>query len=281
MNKLILLISTMFILTNLYAQKITESQYIGFVAIENGPIYPFELYFKEQDGLVNGYSITNKETINETKSDITGHYNKKEKTFTLKESQVLETNSEADLNSFCYIHMNLNKRGKRFSIKRLQGNFVGYMNNGTKCANGSIVVLEKEKFEKKIKKVEQKIEKSNLKIDNIIKTQVLKSGDNTEINWISNQLKIDIWDANKEDGDKITLKINGNIILNNYEVKNKKKTIKYKLKAGENIIELTATNEGKQPPNTSRIEIRDKKIKYPIMIQLKMQKTAIIKILKK
>ena len=52
------------------------------------------------------------------------------------------------------------------------------------------------------------------------------------------------------------------------------------IQEGENIIEITATNLGSTPPNTSRIEIVDSKIKYPIITQLELNKTAIIKIVK-
>ena len=110
--------------------------------------------------------------------------------------------------------------------------------------------------------------------------QILKDGDDFTINWESKKLKFFIWDANKEDGDKITLIINGNTVLNNFKTKNKRKKIKYKLQDGENIIEIKATNLGASPPNTSRIELVDSKIKYPIITQLELGKSAIIKIIK-
>ena len=83
-----------------------------------------------------------------------------------------------------------------------------------------------------------------------------------------------------EDGDKIQLTINGNIILDDFETSNKRKKIKYKLLEGENSIEIKATNLGTSPPNTSRIELVDNKIKYPIITQLELRKTAVIKIIK-
>ncbi|MBT6815887.1 MAG: hypothetical protein HOA49_05735, partial [Flavobacteriales bacterium] len=62
--------------------------------------------------------------------------------------------------------------------------------------------------------------------------------------------------------------------------KRKRKKIKYKMQDGENIIEITAVNLGSNPPNTSRIEIVDSKAKYPIITQLELNKTAIIKIVR-
>ena len=81
-------------------------------------------------------------------------------------------------------------------------------------------------------------------------------------------------------GCKFQLIINGNIILDNFETTNKHKKIKYKLVEGENTIEIKATNLGTSPPNTSRIELIDSKTKYPIITQLELGKSAVIKIIK-
>ena len=111
-------------------------------------------------------------------------------------------------------------------------------------------------------------------------TQILKDGDDFTINWESNKLKLYIWDANQEDGDKIELRINNDIILNDFETKNKRKKIKYNLLKGENTIEIKAMNLGTSPPNTSRIELVDSNTKYPIITQLELGKSAIIKVVK-
>ena len=269
--------------TLLFSQK-TE-KYSGILTIENGTPIMFEMEFTQDKGIVNGFSITGKGTSDQTKSDISGTYNRNEKSYSLKESQVLETNSEADLNTFCYIHMEIKEVGK-FSLKRMEGEFTGYFTNGEKCASGKIIMMEKEKLEKKVekiqKKVEKKIEKQKKKEkENIVlETKILKDGDDMFIQWNSDKIIIYIWDANMEDGDKIDLIINGKGILKDFKTKRKRKKIKYKLKEGENAIEIKATNLGTSPPNTSRIEIVDSKIKYPIITQLELGKSAIIKIIK-
>ena len=241
----------------------------------------FEMEFIQDKGMVNGFSITGKGTPDETKSDISGIFNKNTKTYKLKETQVLSTNSEADLNTFCYINMEITEKGK-FSLKRYEGNFTGYFTNGNKCASGRIILMEKEKLEKIKKKVEKKIEKKKKKEEkiNVMSTKVLKDGDDMLIKCYSDKITIYIWDANQEDGDKISLVVNDKYLLKDFTTKRKRKKIKYKLKKGENIIEITAVNLGSNPPNTSRIEIVDSKTKYPIITQLELNKTAIIKIVK-
>jgi hypothetical protein len=278
--RLILIIIT-FISTNCYSQN--TFSYLGTLVLSDNTPISFSMELQEDNGIVNGYSITNINTPDETKSEISGLYFKKDKSFQLQETQILQTKSEAALNTFCYINMNLNLKGK-FGSKRVQGTFKGNFLDSTECARGKVILMERTKLEKKIEKIKKKVEKKyNEKYQDtslVKRTEILKDGDDFTINWEGNKLRLFIWDANMEDGDKITLSINGNIILDDFETSNKRKKVKYKLAEGENIIEIKATNLGTSPPNTSRIELVDNKTKYPIITQLELGKTAIIKIIK-
>ena len=100
--------------TLLFSQK-TE-KYSGIITLENGNPIMFEIEFIKDKGIVNGFSITGAGTTDETKSDISGIYNRNTKTYILKETQVLSTKSEADLNTFCYINMEVTEKGK-FKLK--------------------------------------------------------------------------------------------------------------------------------------------------------------------
>jgi len=258
-----------------------ESQYnyLGTLLLPNNSTISFSIHFNEENGVVNGYSLTNIGNPDETKSDISGMYFKKEKSFQLQETQILSTSSEADLSTFCFIHANLSFKG-RFAKKRLEGEFVGLFANNDTCASGKILLMEKEKLEKKIKKVKKNIEKLEEKRPAVLQTKQLKDGDDFVLNWESDKLTLYLWDANEEDGDKIRLIINGQIILYEYETKRKRKKIKYTLKEGENIIEIKAISLGTSPPNTSRIELVDSKTKYPVVMQLSLDKSVIIIIVK-
>ena len=50
-----------------------------------------------------------------------------------------------------------------------------------------------------------------------------KNGDDFSIKWETKNLRLFIWDANQQDGDKIELKINNQVILSDFETKNKRK----------------------------------------------------------
>ena len=277
------LISILFIITNSLAYSQNTFSYLGTLLLSNKTPISFSLELQEKNGIVNGYSITNINTPDETKSEISGLYFKKDKSFQLTETQILSTNSEAPLNTFCYISMNLKFKGK-FGSKRLEGTFTGNFLDSTECASGKITLIEKQKIENKIsklkKKIEKQIKKGRLDTTQTLQTKILKDGDDFTINWESNKLKLYIWDSNQEDGDKIQLKINDKIILNKFETKHKRKRVKYKLQEGENTIEITALNLGSSPPNTSRIELVDSNTKYPIIVQLELGKSVIIKIIK-
>ena len=270
MMKFRLTISLVFIVQISFSQ-VKEHKYLGSIVPENNIPMSFSLDLIEKNGIVSGYSITNHGTKDETKSEIQGVYFKDDKSFQLQETQIIYTKSEAPINSFCYIRMNL-KLKNRFTKKQLEGNFSGNFLDSSECAKGKILLAEKSIIEKKIKKIEKKIEKQ-LKKDVIIETSILKDGDSLSIKWQAKYITIKIWDSNKEDGDRINLSINEDIILDNYETKNKEKKIKYKLKEGLNKILIEARSLGSSPPNTSRIELIDKKKKYPLLTQLKLNKS--------
>ena len=267
--------------TFLLNAQIKTFSYLGTLILSNNTPISFQLELEEQNGIVNGYSITNINTPDKTKSEISGLYFKSDNSFQLQETQILQTSSEVPLNTFCYLNMNLAFKGK-FGSKRLEGTFIGNFLDSTQCASGKIILMEEKKLIKKIEKVKKKIDKKANKTlaetNQMQQTKILKDGGNFTVKWESNKVKLYIWDANQEDGDKITLKINGDIILHDFETKNKRKKLKYQLEDGENIIEITATNLGTSPPNTSRIELVDSKTKYPIITQLELGKSAIIKI---
>ncbi|MAU37134.1 MAG: hypothetical protein CMD14_07170 [Flavobacteriales bacterium] len=258
--------------------------YLGTLILNNNKVISFKLELTENKGIVKGFSITNIGTKDETKSEIKGLYFKSDKSFQLQETQIVSTNSDAPSNTFCYINMQLYFKGI-LGKKRLEGSFTGNFHDGSECAKGKIIMIEEKKINKKLQKLKKKITRKNKNISQndinpIKKTIILKDGDDFTIKWESNKLILSLWDDNKEDGDKIQVKINNSIILDKFETKNNRKKIKSKLKNGENIIEIRAVNIGISPPNTSRIELVDNKKIYQIKTELKLKKSAIIKIIK-
>jgi len=86
--------------------------YLGTLILTNNKPISFSFDLHENNGIVKGYSITNINMTDETKNEISGLYFKKDRSFLLKETEILQTKSEAALNTFCYISMNLSLNGK-------------------------------------------------------------------------------------------------------------------------------------------------------------------------
>ena len=254
-----------------------HSVYIGTIISTNNNPISYKLDFTEDNGIISGYSITNIGTNDETKSKIIGTYISNEKTLHIKETEILTTNSQEPLENFCFIEMKLEKKGI-FGSKRLEGEFNGYFLNKKKCARGRIIMIE----EKKLRKIKKKIalnKRERVKKEEKEEEEILmKSGEKFTFNSERKKITLLIWDANKEDGDKIDLLLNSVTILSNYETKNKARKIRIKLEDGKNIIEVKATNEGINPPNTSRIELIDGKTKYTVDVQLQLDNNITIEI---
>lgn len=75
----------------------------------------------------------------------------------------------------------------------------------------------------------------------------------------SRQLTLAIWDDAVEDGDSISININGKWIAKGFPVKIKPQTITITLDPGPNTITFVGDNLGSIPPNTSILEIIDGK----------------------
>ena len=71
-------------------------------------------------------------------------------------------------------------------------------------------------------------------------------------------LELNVWDADKEDGDVISLSFNGQWLVQNHEVTKTKKVVTVKIEPGKpNKLILFAESEGAMPPNTAAITFFD------------------------
>ena len=98
MNYKILFFS--FLIINGINAQVKKYSFLGTIMMENQMPIGFSIDLIEENGIVNGYSITNHNNENETKSEIQGLYFQEDKSFQLQETQIIYTKSEATLNSF-------------------------------------------------------------------------------------------------------------------------------------------------------------------------------------
>tara|TARA_B100000900_G_scaffold414739_1_gene442275 strand:+ start:1741 stop:2562 length:822 start_codon:yes stop_codon:yes gene_type:complete len=255
----------------------SQNQYdlIGALFVEDVRPISYRLIFEEENQQINGYSITGIGTDFETKSELSGKF--VEDSLFLTEFQVLSTLSEDPISNFCFIDLKAKLKGSK-KKQSFEGVFVGRFLDGKECAAGKVVFADKAKLEKKMKQV-QKVQELIGDRKQEKKLVKLASDETYEVFWYSDKFKIHLWDSSLEDDDRITLIINGELVLDNEVMRSKKKKISHVLQKGTNIIELIAENEGRAPHNTTRVELIDDKTKHAILSQLEVGKKVTFKII--
>lgn len=111
---------------------------------------------------------------------------------------------------------------------------------------------------------EKKLEKDERLIGSIIST--------------TQQLTFAIWDEVINDGDSISIKINGDWLVRGCPVMNSPRFITVTLKPGANTFIFMADNLGSIPPNTSALEIIDGKRRKYYAMETKLSEKNIVKI---
>ena len=94
----------------------------------------------------------------------------------------------------------------------------------------------------------------------------------------SKTVTVKIWDDQQEDGDVVSIFLNGARIQKEMTVKKNEFIFTIKLDQGINIFKLLAHNEGLQPPNTAAILIDDGKEEYKSVLSSKKGEYAELKI---
>ncbi len=96
------------------------------------------------------------------------------------------------------------------------------------------------------------------------------------INVKQGDLELEIWDRKSQDGDRVTVLLNGEeVVLENYKLLNKKKNIAISLD-GDTYLTLHAENLGITPPNTAAFSINDGHTTQTIELSSDMGKSETI-----
>lgn len=143
-------------------------------------------------------------------------------------------------------------------------------NQGNPCMNNKseIILIDETNFENigllknfSLKESLSSFCKSNWAKDTIInilpnKIQNTIVNYKDEITLERDEIELKIWDDNQEDGDIITIFLNNEIILENFEVLKKPQKVKIKLKKGKNSLVMFANNLGRVGKNTAALELK-------------------------
>jgi len=282
----------LFIFIHFYsvAQTVENYDFIGTLILENNALITYRIQFNINNSKISGYSYTDINGNDETKSELKGTYNEKDKIISLEEFNILYTKSKEIEDIFCFINVDAKIKLKN-NKQSIQGSFLGLYNDKDTCATGEILLISLKDAFKEIDKISKKISKTNrldsltkLKVTkeillNELKPNILKKDEILSVFWKSDKLILEIWDNGKEDGDLISLKFNNKTIFRKYEVKKSKKIIEFELIDGENLIEILANNNGTIFPNTAKAILIDGEIEHAISTNLEAGQSSKINII--
>ncbi len=79
--------------------------------------------------------------------------------------------------------------------------------------------------------------------------------DLTDVTVDRRDVTITVWDHGTEDGDIISIYLNGKVLKSKLLLTKKKQSFQVQLTGGQNRFEVEAVNEGSTPPNTATVEI--------------------------
>ena len=94
----------------------------------------------------------------------------------------------------------------------------------------------------------------------------------------SPKVKVLLWDHKLVDGDRVSLNLNGEWILEDYTLKKEKYELEIELKEGRNLLGLHALNLGKHGLNTAAIIVNDGIKEKQLILRSSMKKTGTLEI---
>ncbi|SKA16146.1 hypothetical protein SAMN04488128_1021222 [Chitinophaga eiseniae] len=93
------------------------------------------------------------------------------------------------------------------------------------------------------------------------------------------EITLELWDAQTEDGDSISLRLNEKWIVSGFPVKKQIQELKITLLPGENRLQFMADNLGRIPPNTAALRLLFDKISRRVDLSTDMKRNNMIRII--
>lgn len=270
-----------------------DYKYFGAIKLNDSSLITYKVILKEKDGKITGYSVTDLGGEHETRSNVFGEYNEDEREMSFRETGIVYTKSEVTTYDFCFVNTTF-KNFKLGKTKNIKAPFLGLFSDNTECISGELLLTEEEKINKRIEKVAKYIEKSK-KISDSVKEKIdpvkmmeqrnnniLKKGQVLNVFSSNSEITLYLYDSGEVDNDKISLKVNSKIILEEFTAEKEKKEITIPLETLVTSIEIKALNEGDLGKNTVRVLIKDSDNQtIRVLTSLNLNDVATVKIHKK
>jgi len=302
---------TVFLLINIIAAHSQAVELTGTLFVGSSDMTKYRIFYEiKSDNTISGYSISDFDGSLETKARITGIYNPRKKTLRFEEKNIISTKAKVSDDQFCLLTVTgtFEKTNKKYIFK---GNFTSKSSNRQiVCDAGTLVLISAQdmiEYQEKVKKmplskpksdslVRKNPEKQNVVIPAVIPAPVEKkskqpviapktisAGSITQYKLLSDTVQLDIFDDQKEDGDKITVLRNNVAVLTNFATTHEVQTVKYVVDKNEQEVLFTviSIDEGTSPPNTVKVYLINGRQKTLLVAPLKKNQKVRIRLYRK
>ncbi|MEQ8358081.1 MAG: hypothetical protein RH860_01245 [Cytophagales bacterium] len=244
----------------LLGQNTVNQEFTGIIAISGGEKISYKLIIEEiENGIFRGFTISNFEGEDYTKTKIKGKLSLDNLSMSFEELDNVETKSSAEASTFCYVSApNLKIRILK-NKNIIAGKFLGLFPSGEECAGG-IILLTNGGDLRKIEEmnVEQPVAikkmpaKKSLEFDS-----VLTSNEKLEIVNRDNKISLEVWDGYFQDDDRISIYLNNELIQENLVLRNDKQVIALPQDKSKYLLKIVALNEGSSGINTVNFRLKN------------------------
>jgi hypothetical protein len=291
--QVVFIIFSIFFFNAAVAQTVKETEFVGTLQLPGDVIITYKLkYVETGGGRIEGTTTTDFQGTDKTISKIIGNISSGGDKISFQETENISTKSSEDESTFCYIHLN-NAKIKTIGNKTvIQGQFKGKLKNGDKCVDGYVYLIGASFLDMLAQKVADSDKfKNNDTVNKLLNTYnemvkkdkitELKSNEVLSINWASGDVIIEVWDGSVEDGDEITIYVNGKVVLEKFGITQQKKTIVVPKQDKVTELKFVAVSEGTKPSCTVNVLIKDNNESHPLRTVLRKGESAIVKLIKK
>ena len=280
--KIISTLLFIFIIQICYSQVI---ELTGVAVIGNFEMSKYKIVYEiNDDNTIKGYSISDIGGDAQTKSKISGTFNPRKKTLRFEEKNIISTKLNLSFNDFCLMTVT-GKFDKKGDKQIFTGNFKSKSpNQKLVCDSGTMILTTTQNIIELAAKYSKLPEFSQLpdtvktiinenlpSVKSIEKVRSIQAGSITKYMLMSDTVRLEIFDDQLQDGDKITVLKNNVEVLSNFETTKKVQILKFAIDKNEESVLFTiiSTDEGTSPPNTVKVILVNGKERTLLIAPLK------------
>ncbi len=213
----------------------------GVIAVGKSSYMKYQINYQlDKKNNITGYSISDLNGSEETKAKIIGVFNQKKRTMVFEEVEIISTKSRTPIDEFCLMRVK-GKFHKKSGKYIYTGEFDSYCRNPkVACDSGTAVLMTEKDIKELSTKVVKAVQKAPIadSVKRVLesapdttkwvrKVYDLQANSETEIKLNADFVILELVDDRFQDGDKVTIMENDKVILQDFELTNQVKTIKF------------------------------------------------------